>query len=104
MTVDTAARNTLRVLQEKGKRRYGVFFGRNSIFFSANWGRLWLLLAQNFHSLSDKSMSSKKVPPSLADASFTLLNPRSRVVPPSPFVSPSALSDLRAGRVASEPG
>ena len=64
MTVDTAARTTLRVVHEKGKRRYGAFFGRNSTFFFYNWGRLWLLLGQNFRSLSKKSMSSQKVPPS----------------------------------------
>lgn len=33
MTVDTAALGTLRVLQEKEKRSYGAFFGRNSTFF-----------------------------------------------------------------------
>jgi hypothetical protein len=64
MTVETAAPTTLRVLQEKGKKRYGSFFCRNSTVFSANWGGLWPILRPNFHSLSNKSMRSKKVPPS----------------------------------------
>ena len=64
MTVDTPARTTLRALHEKGKSRYGSFFGRNSTFFSANWGGFGQYSGRNFHSLSNKSMSSKKVPPS----------------------------------------
>jgi hypothetical protein len=64
ITVETALRTTLRLLQQKGKSRYGSFFGNNSIFFSANWGGSWPILRPDFHSLSDKSMSSKKVPPS----------------------------------------
>ena len=97
MTVDTAARTTLRVVHEKGKRRYGAFFGRNSTFFFSNWGRLWSLLGQNFRSLSDKSRSSQKSTPLEADANFTRLKTPSRAVPPNPFVSPSALNNLRSG-------
>jgi hypothetical protein len=63
MTVETVAMTTLRVLHEKGKRRYRAFFGKNSTFFSANWGGSWPILRPNFHSLSDKSRSSQKVPP-----------------------------------------
>ncbi len=66
MTVDTAVLTTLRVLQEKGKRLIGSVFGRNSTFFFSNWVHLVSLLRQDFQSLSNKSMSSKKVPPSLA--------------------------------------
>ena len=62
MTVETVAMTTLRVLQEKGKRRYRAFFGKNSTFFSANWGGSWPILRPDFHSLSDKSRTSQKVP------------------------------------------
>src|SRR2546429_1384957 len=64
----------------------------------ANWVHLVSLLRQEFHSLSNKSMSSKKAPPSLAVANFTRLKPPYRAVPPSPFASPRALDGLRPGR------
>ena len=63
MTVEAVAMTTLRVLQEKGKRRYRAFFRKNSTFFSANWGGSCPILRPNFHSLSDKSRGSQKVPP-----------------------------------------
>jgi hypothetical protein len=63
MTVETLAMTTLRVLHEQGKRRYRPFFRKNSTFFSANWDGSWPILLPNFHSLSDKSRSSQKVPP-----------------------------------------
>ena len=39
-----------------------------------------------------------------ADANLTRLIPFSRAVPPSPFVSPMRLNDLRPGRAAPELG
>jgi hypothetical protein len=51
------------VLQVKGKRLIGSVFGRNSTFFLANCGGFVPKLRRTFHSLSNKSMRSKKVPP-----------------------------------------
>jgi hypothetical protein len=54
-----------------------------------------------------RSQTNQGVPkkyPLEEDANFTRLEPSSRAVPPSPFVSPSALNDLRPGQAASELG
>ena len=64
MTVDRAALSTLRALHEKGKSGYGSISPRNSTFFFANWVRLVSILGEEFYSLPNKSMSSKKLPPS----------------------------------------
>jgi hypothetical protein len=81
----------------------GPFSVVTRYFFVANWGGSWPILRPNFHSLSDKSMSSKKVPPLEADANRTRLKTASRAVLPSPFVSPVP-NTLRRGRATSDLG
>ena len=71
MTVDRVALATLRVLQVKEKRRYVGSLPRYFTSFSERSGRTPQILRPNFHSLSNKSMSSKKSTPLLADAQFT---------------------------------
>jgi hypothetical protein len=80
MTVDTAARNTLRVLHEKGKRRFGAFFGRNSTFFPL----IGVVYGQYSDEIFARFQKNQRVPkkyPLAADAHVTRLKPPSRGCP-----------------------